>query len=69
MVNFTSRTVKKVFESSYKFSGDGNQVFMERMGKIVGLVQDDKNVISMVSYSEGETIPTIIDKIGAESDD
>ena len=42
---------------------------MERMGKIVGLVQDDKNVISMVSYSEGETIPTIIDKIGAESDD
>ena len=69
MVNFTSRTVKKVFDSSYKFSGDGNQVAMERMGKIVGLVQDDKNMISMVSYSEGETIPTIIEKIGSESDD
>lgn len=69
VVNFTSRTVKKVFDSPYKFSGDGNQVAMERMGKIVGLVQDDKNMISMVSYSEGETIPTIIEKIGSESDD
>ena len=41
---------------------------MERMGKIVGLIQDDKNLISMISYSEGETIPTIIEKIGEESD-
>ena len=69
VVDFMSRTVKKVFDSSYKFSGDGNQVVMERMGKIVGLVQDDKNMINMVSYSEGETIPTIVEKIGAESDD
>ena len=38
------------------------------MGKIVGLIQDDKNIISMISYSEGETIPTIIEKIGAESE-
>ena len=41
---------------------------MERMGKIVGLIQDDKNLINMISYSEGETIPTIIEKIGVESD-
>ena len=69
VINFTSRTVKRCFDSSYKFTGDGNQVFMERMGKIVGLVQDDKNMINMVSYSEGEAIPTIVEKIGAESDD
>ena len=69
MINVTAGTVKKCFEAGFKFSGEGNQVVMERMGKIVGLVQDDKNMISMVSYSEGDTIPTIIEKIGAESDD
>ena len=68
VVNFTSNTVKKCFDSGFKFSGEGNQVFMERMGKIVGMVNDEKNLINMVSYSEGEVIPTVIEKIGAESD-
>jgi hypothetical protein len=42
---------------------------MERMGKIVGLVQDDKSMISLISYSEGDPIPQIVEKIGSESDD
>ena len=41
---------------------------MERMGKIVGMVNDEKNLINMISYSEGEVIPTVLEKIGAESD-
>ena len=69
VINFETGTVKKCFDSAFKFTGDGNQVQQERMGKVIGLVQDDKNVINLISYSEGDQIPQVIEKIGLESDD
>ena len=69
VVNMTTRTVRKVFDSAFNFTGDGNQCVMERMGRVVGVVQDDKNCINLVSYSEGDQILQVIEKIGAESDD
>ena len=69
IVNFSNGTIKKVFDTAFKFTGDGNQCQQERVGKIVALVQDDKQVISLVSYQEGDAVVTMVEKIGQESDD
>lgn len=69
MVNLDNGTVKKCFDSAFKFSAEGNQAAIERMGKVVALVQDDKSILSLVSYSEGDAVLQVIDKIGHESDE
>jgi len=67
-VNLNRGTVKKCFDSAFKFTADGNQSYMERMGKVVGLVQDDKSILQLVSYCEGDAVPQVIEKIGHESE-
>ena len=68
IVNVVSGTVKKCFDSAFKFTADGNQSYMERMGKVIGVVQDDHSIIQLISYSEGDAVPQVIEKIGTEFD-
>lgn len=64
VVNVVRGTVKKCFDSAFRFTADGNQCYRERMGKVIGLIQDDKDTLHLVSYSEGDAILQVVSKIG-----
>ena len=58
-------TLEKVVETSFKFSIWGNQCTTTRSGKIVALVEDDKRLLHLVTFTKEESQVRFIQLIGS----